>query len=266
MTTARPLRLGVIGASGRMGRAVVRLATEDGLAVVAAVAGASHVDQDAGELAGVGRLGLPIRAGLEGLDRAPPDVMVDFSTVPAARELFTWAARTGVPVVSGTTGLGEEGEKLVHAAARRTAVLWEPNMSVGVHVLGVLLRRALELVGPGADVEIVETHHRRKVDAPSGTALRLVEAVHAARGEVHVTHGRSGRPGERPPGEIGVHAVRGGDVIGDHDVHVLLDGERLQLTHRATDRALFARGALRAARFLAGKAAGRYTLADVLAT
>jgi 4-hydroxy-tetrahydrodipicolinate reductase len=143
-------------------------------------------------------------------------------------------------------------------------VLWEPNMSVGVHVLGRLVREAIAALGEGFDVEIVEAHHRKKVDAPSGTALRLAElAMEAAHGG-GLRHGREGRPGERPRGEIGMHALRGGDVVGDHTVHFLGDGERLELTHRATSRDVFAHGALRAAAWLAGKPRGRYTLADVL--
>jgi 4-hydroxy-tetrahydrodipicolinate reductase len=144
-------------------------------------------------------------------------------------------------------------------------VLWEANMSVGVHVLVALVRDAVAALGPGFDIEIVETHHAKKVDAPSGTALLLADAARDAReGGAPLAHGRSGRPGPRPGTEIGVHAVRGGDVIGDHTVHLLGGGERLELTHRATSRDVFALGALHAARWIVGKGAGVYTMRDVL--
>ena len=138
-------------------------------------------------------------------------------------------------------------------------------MSLGVHVLVDLCRRAASQLGPDFDVEVTELHHRLKVDAPSGTAVRLVEALREGRvPSPSVVYGRSGRPGARPPGEIAVHALRGGDVIGDHTVHFLGSGERIELTHRATDRDVFARGALRAAAFVAGKPAGRYGMPDLI--
>ena len=137
-------------------------------------------------------------------------------------------------------------------------------MSLGVFVLSWLSERAAALLGAEFDVEIVEVHHRRKADAPSGTALRLAASVREARQELSLVHGREGKPGARDGGELGMHAVRGGDVIGDHSVHFLGDGERLELTHRATSRDLFAKGALRAAEYLAHKPAGRYGLSDVL--
>src|SRR5262249_29985584 len=143
-------------------------------------------------------------------------------------------------------------------------VLWEPNMSVGVHVLAALVEKAASALGPAFDVEVVEVHHRAKVDAPSGTAIRLGDVVKKARGS-HYVHGREGRPGPRKPDELGMHAIRGGDVIGDHTVFFFGDGERIELTHRASSRDLFAHGAVRAAAWLAGRGAGRYSLSDVLA-
>jgi 4-hydroxy-tetrahydrodipicolinate reductase len=194
-------------------------------------------------------------------------VVIDFSapvaTRQAAERLASHAAKTAL--VSGTTGLGADDLAVLERAARNVPLLWEPNMSIGVHVLGRLVAEAVKRLGPEYDIEVVETHHGRKVDAPSGTALRLVEVAHAAMGEASIVHGRSGKPGARPRGEIGVHAVRGGDVIGDHEVHFLGNGERIELTHKATSRDLFARGALRAAEWIAGRSAGRYTLVDVLA-
>jgi 4-hydroxy-tetrahydrodipicolinate reductase len=144
-------------------------------------------------------------------------------------------------------------------------VLWEPNMSFGVHVLVELVRRAALQLGADFDVEISETHHRMKADAPSGTAVRLLAALQEAKGaQSRVVHGRNGRPGPRPADEIAVHALRGGDVIGDHTVHFLGAGERLEFTHRATDRDLFVRGALRAAAAVVGKPPGCYRMNDLV--
>jgi len=260
------MRLAVVGASGKMGRAIVRLAQEAGDDVVCAV-GVSDVGQDAGELAGMRRLGLTVTKDLSALTVARAQVIVDFSSAQAISALAELAARIGVPLVSGTTGLDATAKLALDRAAEKVAVLWEPNMSVGVHLLGELLRRAAAALGEGYDIEIVEAHHRAKVDAPSGTALRLAEVARAARASsTKLVHGREGKPGARPPSEIGMHAVRGGDVIGDHAVHFLGAGERLELVHRATNRDVFAHGALRAARWIAGKPKGRYTLADVLTT
>jgi 4-hydroxy-tetrahydrodipicolinate reductase len=235
--------IAVLGARGRMGRAIARLAAEHDAQVVYEI--------DASE----GDLGL--------IAQSKARVLVDFSApaiVPAAARA---CAAAGIALVSGTTGLDSEMESVLDEAAHKVPVLWEPNMSVGIRVLGDLLRRALAMLGDSVDVEIVETHHAMKADAPSGTALRLLEEVRAFRDGPAVT-GRSGKPGARPRGEVGVLAVRGGDVIGDHVVHLLGQGERLELTHRATSRDVFARGALRAATWIANKPPGRYTLSDVV--
>lgn len=257
------VRLGVLGANGRMGRAVVRLAHEAGLRVVCAIA-AGDEGRDAGELAGIGPIGAKVTRDLGALASSSADVVIDFSA-PAALLSALAACESGkVAVVSGTTGLDDDAKKALDRAAARLPLIWEPNMSVGVHVLARLVADAARALGLGYDVEIVETHHRMKVDAPSGTAIRLGEAVRAVR-EGEYVHGREGRPGARKASEIGMHAVRGGDVIGDHVVTFFGDGERIELGHRASNRDLFAHGAVRAARWLAGKAPGRYALADVLA-
>jgi len=226
-----------------MGSAVVRLAGERGLTVVHAV--------DRGELAALANAGF--------------DVAIDFSSAEVVPEVAGLVAQAGAALVSGTTGLSIEGQRALDDASQRVAVLWEPNMSVGVHVLGTLLRQAIAALGEGFDVEIVETHHRRKVDAPSGTAIRLAEIAAESQSAAALVHGRVGRPGPRKSAEIGMHAVRGGDVVGDHSVHLLGEGERLELVHRATSRDVFALGALRAAAWIAQKPAGRYRLSDVLA-
>jgi 4-hydroxy-tetrahydrodipicolinate reductase len=258
------VRLGVVGASGKMGRAIVRLAREAGMEVVCAV-GTTDVGRDVGELAGTGALGVAVTDAIDALAAMKCAVCIEFSTPAGTRAACELAAKAGFALVSGTTGLDDPARRALDLAAQKTAVLWEPNMSLGVHVLGVLVRRAIEMLGPEFDVEIVEAHHRMKVDAPSGTAARLAEIAKDARGDAaKLVHGREGRPGARTRAEIGVHAVRGGDVIGDHTVGLFGAGERLELVHRASSRDLFAHGAVRAAAWIHGKPSGRYGLADVL--
>jgi len=260
----KPIRLAVVGATGRMGCAVVRLAPAHGLAVVRAVA-RDQTGLDAGTVASGKTLGVLLEKEPLALASGGFDVVVDFSSPEATVDLAEVAVQTGAALVSGTTGLTGEGEGALVRASGHAAVFWEPNMSLGVHVLVDLVRRAASQLGADFDVEVCELHHRLKVDAPSGTATRLVEALREARSpQARVIHGRQGRPGARPLDEIAVHALRGGDVIGDHTVHFLGSGERVEITHRATDRDVFARGALRAAAFVAGKPAGRYRMSDLL--
>lgn len=255
------VKVAVLGANGRMGRAVIRLAHEGGLSVVAAI-GTGDDGRDVGELAGVGRLGVAMTADLAAVRGA--DVLVDFSTPAATAAMAPVCAEANVALASGTTGLDAAALAALETASAKVPVLWEPNMSVGIHVLSALLTNAIEALGPDFDVEISETHHRLKVDAPSGTALRLAEVARAARKGGRFVTGREGKPGARTKDEIGVLALRGGDVIGDHTAFLFGDGERIELTHRASSRDLFARGALRAGRWLVGQPAGRYGLADVL--
>jgi 4-hydroxy-tetrahydrodipicolinate reductase len=258
------VRIAISGAAGRMGQAVLRIARAEGIEVVGAAEapGSPAIGRDLGEVAGLGPIGVQI-----GEDVASAllgaDVVIDFSRPAALRGLCASAARAGVALVSGTTGIDAAAEKALDDAAAKVPVLWAPNTSIGVVVLAELARQATRLLGAGFDVEIVETHHRAKVDAPSGTAIRLAEAVEEARDGLRRTTGREGQVGARGADEIGVLAIRGGDVIGDHSVHFLGDGERIELVHRATSRDLFARGALRAARAIAGKPARRYTMKDV---
>jgi 4-hydroxy-tetrahydrodipicolinate reductase len=259
------MRLAVVGASGRMGRAIVRLASAAGAQIVCAVA-ATDMGRDAGELAGVGPLGTSITDTLGALEHARAAVVIDFSAPAVTTELAPIAAAAGTAIVSGTTGLPSAARDALAAAAKRVPVLWEPNMSLGVHVLAQLVAQAVGALSDW-DIEIVETHHHSKIDAPSGTALRLAEVAQRARKDAtHLVHGREGKPGARPSSEIGMHALRGGDVIGDHTVHLFGGAERIELTHRATNRDVFAHGAVRCARWIAGKPAGTYALADVLRT
>ena len=256
------MRLAVVGASGRMGRAVVGLARADGMEIVCAVS-MNDVGRDVGELAGIGAIGTCVVDGLAAIERARADVVVDFSAPTATFTLASVAVAARSAIVSGTTGLGPDALAALDRAAKQVPVFWEPNMSVGVHVLGRLLAQAVTALADW-DVEIVETHHRAKVDAPSGTALRLAETVQGARATARIVHGRNGKPGPRGKDEIGVHAVRGGDVIGDHVAHLLGGGERIELAHRATSRDVFAHGALRAARWIGGRAPGLYGMSDLL--
>jgi 4-hydroxy-tetrahydrodipicolinate reductase len=257
------MRLAIVGASGRMGRAIVALAQADAIEIVCAV-GVSDVGRDAGELAGIGPIGTCVVDALAAIEHAHADVVIDFSAPSATLALAPIAAAAGSAIVSGTTGLGEIGRHALENASKRVPVLWEPNMSFGIHVLRRLVTGAASALSDW-DIEVVETHHRSKVDAPSGTALRLVETAQAARaGAARILHGRQGAPGPRGADEIGVHALRGGDVVGDHTVHLMGGGERIELTHRATSRHVFAHGALRAARWIARRSPGTYTLDDVL--
>ncbi len=219
--------------------------------------------RDLGELSGVGTMGVAISADLSsGLLGA--DVLVDFSIASAFDGMLRAAMHQKVAVVSGTTRLSTESEALMDKAAGKIPLLWAPNMSVAVHVLARLAREAIKALGDGYDVEVVEAHHNRKADAPSGTATFLVQAAQQARGELTPTHGREGEVGARKPEEIGVHAMRGGGIVGDHCVHLMGAFDRLEIGHRAMSRELFAQGALRAARWIAGRAPGRYSMADVL--
>ena len=261
------MKLAIVGAAGRMGTTVLRLARAAGdIQIVGAcdAPASPHVGRDAGELAQLGTIGVAISADVPSA-LLGADVCIDFSGAQAVSSVARAVAHEKVAWVCGTTGLDDEGQRALDQAARAAAVLWAPNMSPGVQVLTDLVREAVARLGLGYDIEIVETHHRKKLDAPSGTARRLEGAAREARASLRAVTGREGLVGARKPDEIALLAVRGGDVIGDHTVYLLGEGERLELTHRATSRDLFAHGAIRAARFLAGKPPGRYDLRDVLA-
>lgn len=261
-----PLRLAVAGAAGRTGRAVVRRAHEDpAFELVAALTAAEDplLGRDAGRVAGLDPIGLPLTIEVA----TGCDVLVDF-TLPAGTVAWArWCGREGVPLVSGTTGLDESQQAVLHDAAGRIPVLWAPNMSIGINLMLALVKELAAALDPDWDVEICETHHRHKIDAPSGTAGALAEAIFAGRGQASdaaVVHGRSGHCGPRPAGQIGVHALRMGELVGEHEVHFTCDTEALTLRHRAFSREVFAVGALHAARWLHGKPPGRYQMRDVL--
>lgn len=260
------MRIALHGATGRMGLAIARLAHAAGdIQIVGAIAAADDPLQgrDIGELCGVGSIGVAVSpdtaSGLLGAE-----VVIDFSVAAAVEPLVALAARNEVAIVSGTTNIDDQAQAAFDKAAEAVPTLWAPNMSMGIQVLAELVEQALERLGPEYDAEIVELHHRKKVDAPSGTARRLAEAVRSVRTGAKEVHGRDGEVGARRDNEVGVFGVRGGDVAGDHTVYLLGPGERIELTHRASSRDLFAHGALRAARFVAGQDPGRYVIADVL--
>jgi 4-hydroxy-tetrahydrodipicolinate reductase len=260
------MKIAIHGATGRMGRTIAALAHAAGdVQIVGAAAAPSDPAQGRhkGELAGTGALGVAVTADVASA-LLGANVVIDFSTASAVKPLIQLAVRSKIALVSGTTNLDVETLGALDRAAQSIPVLWSANMSLGVQVLAELVEHALKRLGPSFDAEIVEIHHRRKVDAPSGTARRLAEAVRKVRAASPELHGRDGDVGARSDGEIGVFGVRGGDVIGDHTVFLLGSGERIELVHRAASRDLFAHGALRSARFLSGKGPGRYTIADVL--
>ncbi len=261
------MKLAIFGASGRMGQAVTRLAHEAAdIEIVGAIASSSdpHLGRDVGEVAGVGALGVEISSDI-GAGLMGAEAVIDFSIASAVYPLYLACERHKIPVVSGTTMLDQKGHAQLEQLAKVVPVVWAPNMSRGVQVLAELVKHAVSRLGMDFDVEIVEVHHRRKVDSPSGTAVRLANAAREVRAELAEVRGRDGMVGPRKSEEMAVFGVRGGDVIGDHTVHLIGDSERLELTHRATNRDLFARGAISAARFVAAlKVPGKYTIADVL--
>lgn len=260
------LRLAVNGAAGRMGQRVTALASADpGFEVVAALEapGNPRLGVDAGELAGVGKLGVPITAGL--IERV--DVMIDFSTPAGAVAAANLAAERRIPLVVATTGMHGKEKDDVLAASQMTPVLISPSMSLAVNLTMKLVReaaRALKGVASGVDVEILERHHRFKEDAPSGTALRFGEIVASEMGQTEHVHGRHGRPGQRPLTEIGYHAIRTGDNVGEHTIVFGLLGETIDLNVKSHSRDSYALGAITAAKFLASQKAGLYSMADVL--
>ena len=262
------IKVAINGAAGRMGRRLVALVTEeDDMQVVAALEGSGHelVGRDAGEIAGIGPIGVPVSA--EWKERA--DVLIDFSVPAGTMARLPQAVEKGTAMLIGTTGLTDDQRAEIAKAAERIPVLQAPNMSVGVNLLFKLAGEVAAALGDEYDIEIVETHHRFKKDAPSGTALRLAESIAEATGRdlsKEAVYGRHGATGERTRREIGIHALRAGDIVGDHTVIFSTLGERIELTHRAHTRDTFARGALRAARFLAGKPPRMYSIQDVLGT
>ncbi len=264
--THKPIRVGVLGAGGRMGQAIITALSDwPGLTLAGAIERAGH--PSCGLPAGPGHDGTLTVCSNIGAIAHKCDVLIDFS-VPAALAASLEAAQEGrCALLVGTTGLSAPHHAMIDAAARDIAVLQAANTSLGVTLLARLVEQAAAALGPDWDVEIAELHHRLKVDAPSGTALALGQAAAAGRGidlAANMASGRDGITGVRPVGEIGFAALRGGSAAGDHVVLLAGEGERIELWHRAESRSIFARGALKAAAWLAGKPAGRYAMTNVL--
>lgn len=261
-------RVGIVGVAGRMGAELVKaVGNTPQLQLVAAVSrpGSSALGKDAGELAGLPRFGLQVIADLKPA-LANLDVVIDFSSAAAVSATADACAAAGVALLVGTTGLDASTQQRLDAAAGKVPVLVSANTSLALNVLLELVQRAARALPVAYDIEIFEAHHRHKVDAPSGTALALGDAAAAGRSEsLERPVGLSGvAPGKRGTGGIGFSVARGGDVVGEHDVRFLGTGEQLRLSHIATDRAIFARGAVAAAQWLAGRPAGRFRMADFL--
>ncbi len=261
------INVAIAGAGGRMGRALIDAITRaEGVRLAGALerAGSTAIGADAGELAGVGRLGIAVTDDLAGMGF---DVLVDFTNPPATLAHLAHCRAAGRKLVIGTTGFDDAAKSQIAAAARDIAIVFAPNMSVGVNLCFKLLDLAARVLGEGVDIEVIEAHHRYKADAPSGTALRMGEVVAKALGrdlkQVGV-HGRHGLTGERAREAIGFSVIRAGDIVGEHTVLFAGGGERVEITHKAESRATFAFGALRAARWLADRPSGLYDMQDVL--
>ncbi len=263
------MKIAVMGAAGRMGRELIRaIVAEPGSSVsgAAEAAGSPAVGKDIGELAGLDRLGIVVSSDAAAVIAAA-DAIVDFTVPKASAEFARLAAASKTAHIIGTTGFDKVSEAAIAEAARQTAIVKAGNMSLGVNLLVALTRQVAAALGNDFDIEIVEMHHRSKVDAPSGTALMLGEAAARGRGVALAdksVRARDGHTGARRVGDIGFATLRGGSVVGDHTVIFAGEGERLELTHRAADRGIFARGAVKAALWAKGRAPGLYAMTDVL--
>lgn len=260
------VKIGVLGCNGRMGRAVVRAVVERADAIVSGGTARNGAGQDVGAMAGLEPLGIKVASDAETVFAAC-DAVIDFTLPQATAGHANLAATTGTAYVVGTTGLGGAEQAAIDEAAKFVPVVQAANFSLGVNLLASLVRQAARALDEEFDIEIAEMHHRHKLDAPSGTALMLGRAAAEGRGvtlDEVADRGRDGHTGARTPGHIGFAALRGGDVAGDHTVMFAGPQERLELTHRAGDRMIFARGAVRAALWAKGRAPGLYGMTDVL--
>jgi 4-hydroxy-tetrahydrodipicolinate reductase len=266
MSETMKITIGVSGACGRMGQRIIQLAHEDEeLTLGAALEAPNYLEQgkDIGEITGIGKTGIPVRAVLPKDQKL--DVLIDFSQPEGTMMVLPWCIQRRIPLVVATTGHTPAQRAEIEAAAKETALLMAPNMSLAVNLLMKLVDQAARaLRGKGFDVEILERHHRFKKDSPSGTALQFARIIQQAMGQTDLRHGREGLVGERPASEIGLHAIRVGDNVGEHTIIFSTLGETLELTHRAHARDCYARGALLAAKFLVGRPSGKYAMTDVL--
>jgi 4-hydroxy-tetrahydrodipicolinate reductase len=261
-------RVGVMGAAGRMGRNLITASVQaEGIELGAAIerTGSPYIGSDAGELAGIGRLHLPV---VDSLASAPAfDVLVDFTHPVVTETNLAFCRENGRRMVIGTTGASQVIQRAISEVAHEIAIVYAPNMSVGVNLCFKLLEIAARVMGDEADIEIIEAHHRHKVDAPSGTALRMGEVIASALGRdlaESAIYGREGQTGERDRKTIGFATLRGGDIVGEHTVMFAAEGERVEITHRASSRMTFARGAMRAARWIMQQERGLFDMQDVL--
>jgi 4-hydroxy-tetrahydrodipicolinate reductase len=268
MTTETKMRIAIAGASGRMGHMLVEavLAAPDAtLAAALDVAASPAIGKDAGDF--IGRVtGCAVRSDIEAALQGA-DVLIDFTRPEGTLHHLEICARLGVKMVIGTTGFDAAGKQAITTAAQKVAIMFAPNMSIGVNLTLKLLELAAKTLPSGYDIEIIEAHHRLKVDAPSGTALRMGEVVAAAMGRDHdavAVYDRKGETGVRRDDSIGYAVVRGGDLVGDHTVMFIGAGERIEVTHKASSRMTYAQGSLRACRFLRDKATGLFDMQDVL--
>jgi len=260
-------KIAVIGAAGRMGGAIIRALSEDqqlSLSCALERPGSSALGEDAGQLAGIAPCAVAIVDSAEGGDF---DIMIDFSTPAASMLNIETCRRQGKSIVVGTTGMNEEMLESMRQAAQYIPIMFSANYSVGVNLMAKLLKLTAQVIGEDSDIEVIEAHHRHKVDAPSGTALLLGNAIADSMGKSLEEDGvfcREGIIGERQPGSIGFSTIRGGDIAGEHTVMFIGEAERIEITHRATDRKIFANGAVRAAKWLSKQPAGLYDMNDVL--
>ena len=263
------VRVGVCGAAGRMGKTILEVCNDnDGVEVTAAIeySESPMLGLDAGEVAGLGKLGVKITDDIAAVaDQV--DVIIDFTLATSVAANIQKCVASGCKMVIGTTGLSQGDQDLIKSASEKIAIVFAPNMSIGVNLCFKLLEIAAQVIGDDTDIEIIEAHHRHKVDAPSGTAIGMGEAIAGAMGnklnDVAV-YAREGITGERTKDEIGFATIRAGDIVGEHTAMFADIGERVEITHKATDRMTFANGAVKAAVWLSAKPAGFYTMTDVL--
>ena len=268
-TEEQTINVGVIGAGGRMGRMLIEAVQDNPQNKLNAAIerqGSSLVGADAGEVAAIGRLEVQIVDDLKAVIN-DIDVLIDFSLPDATEQNMQICAANKVAMVIGTTGFNEQQEQVLKEASKQIAIVYAGNYSTGVNLSLKLLAMAAKAFGNDADVEVIEAHHKHKIDAPSGTAYMMAEAVAEARGQNLkdvAIYGREGQTGEREAGSIGIHAIRGGEIIGDHTVMFIADGEVVEITHRARARMTFAAGAVRAATWVIKQEVGQYNMQDVL--
>ena len=261
-------RIGVLGAGGRMGRILIQAVKEAGYPLAAAVVRpeSSLIGADAGEIAGIGAIGVKVVGHLHEVLK-DCDVVIDFTSPTVTEQNLKLCREAGVAIVIGTTGMNPEQKALLDESATKIPVVYAANYSVGVNVSIKLLELASKVFGDTVDIEVIEAHHRHKVDAPSGTALMMGEAIADTLGrdlnDVAV-YSREGHTGARDRQSIGFQTIRGGDIVGEHTVMFIGEGERVEITHKATNRMNFASGAVRAAAWVVGREAGKYDMKDVL--